>query len=200
MDSDDQFDRLFINSQVNAVLSWLLTGIFGLVIIESVMTSDLRWIIFTTTLFVIVIIPPVHARSANVMLPWELLLLASIPVTVRAVEVSALANTFTTYLSIGAVALIIISQLHVLSSVQVTHWFAILTVILATLAAAGAWTIIRWNLDQYTGTEFLTDNTTLMIEFGWAVVAGLFAGILFELYFRPRAQQLRRQLRGVLPR
>lgn len=200
MDGEDQFNRLFIDSRVNAILSWILVGIFGLVIIESAITDDLRWVIFTTALFAIVIIPPVHARSANVMLPWELLLIASVPVTVRALEVSALANLFTTCLSISAIALIIISQLHVLSSVRVTHWFAILTVVLATLAAAGAWAIIRWNLDQYTGTEFLTDNTALMVEFGWAVVAGLFAGALFKLYFRPRAQRLRRQLRGVLPR
>lgn len=206
-DPEDLLAQVFESGRINAIFSWIVVGLFILVWIESVLDGDTRWIIFTAGLIAIVLAPPVSNRSPMVMLPWELLVLASFPVVARTLEISQLANDFATYLSIAAVALIIIVELHILSRVNVTHWFAISTVVLATMAGAAAWAIVRWNMDRYLGTEFLLHpedqdlaNEALMHEFGWVMLAGLVAGILFDLYFRKRAGRLRQSLMWVVRR
>ena len=69
--------------------------------------------------------------------------------------------------------------------------FAVLFVAIATVATAGLWAEIQWLADIFFGTEFLLDGrsehaieTALMWDFVAATVAGVFAGVLFELYFR----------------
>lgn len=198
--SDDLLVQLFESGRVNAILAWLIAGVFVVVLIESLLDRDLPWVIFATAMTAIVLVPPIQQRTPLVMLPWELLVLASFPVVVRAAEISALANTFATYLSIAAFALILTVELHVLSRVTVTHWFAVTFVVLATLATAGAWAILRWNLDTFLGTSHLTTNEALMHEFLYVLAAGLVAGVVFDLYFRRRARTLRRSLMWVIRR
>lgn len=204
---DDLLAQLFESGRANAILAWVVVGLFAIVLLESALDRDLQWVIFTGVLIAIVLVPPASQRAPVVMLPWELLVLTSLPVVSRALEISQLANDFATFLSIAALALIVTVELHVLSRVRVTHWFAVVVVMLATLAIAGAWAIVRWTLDRYRGTEFIPHpydpdlaNEALMIEFFWVLVAGLVAGVLFDLYFRRRAGRLRRSLAWVIRR
>ncbi len=206
-DPEDVLEQLFESGRANAILSWLMIGLFILVWIDSLLSRDLQWIVFTAALLLIVLAPPVTNRSPMVMLPWELLVFASFPVVARALEISQLANDFATYLSIAALALIVTVELHILSSVRVTHWFAIATVVLSTLAGAAAWSILRWTLDRYFDTEFIRQavdrdaaNEALMLEFFWVLLAGIVAGIFFDLYFRRRARRLRSSLLWVIGR
>lgn len=206
-DREDLLEGLFESGRTNAILAWFIVVLFLLVWVESLLDWDRQWVVFTTGLIVIVLVPPVSQRTPMVMLPWELLLLASVPVVARALDLSAIANDFTTYLSIAALALIVTVELHILSRVSVTHWFAVVIVVLATLAVAAAWGIIRWLMDRHLDTQFLPHpydqdlaNEALMIEFVWVLLAGIVAGVLFDLYFRRRAGRLRRSLWWVIRR
>lgn len=191
---DDLLEALFLDSQVNAALGWPVVAVLGIVLVESGLDGDLQWALFSGATAVVVVLPPLARRSPYVMLPWELLGLASLPVLVRTFQVSTFANTTATYVSIAALALLITAELHVLTSVRVTHWFAVGFVVLATLAVAGWWTVVRWTLDLVAGTDYLTTNDALMWEL-WSVAgAGLVAGVLFDLYFRDRTKRLRRYL------
>ena len=194
------FEDLFHDSRVNALLAWGVVGAFVVVFVGTALQRDVPWLLFTTITGAIALVPPASRRSWQVMLPWELLVLGSLPVIVRAVEISVLASTFATYLSLAALALIITVELHVLSRVQVTHLFAVSFVSLATLAVGGAWAIVRWNVDRLLGTSFLSTNGALMVEFLWVLAAGIAAGILFDLYFRQRSRQLRQTLGRVVRR
>ncbi len=199
-DEDDLLAQLFENGRINALLAWPIVVLYFIVLIESISDWDLPWIVFTLTCTVVILIPPAIQRSYVAMLPWELLLVASFPVIVRALDVSTLANTFSTYLSIAALALILTVELHVLSRVKVTHWFAVVFVVLTTLAAAGGWAIIRWNMDRFLDTDLLSTNEALMVEFLWVLAAGLVAGVVFDLYFRRRAGRLRQTFSWVIRR
>jgi len=156
---------------------------------------------------VIVLIPPVAYREWRMMLPWELLTLALLPIWVRALFGGEL-GTFGYYLSVAGLALIVTVELHMFTSVRFTHWFAVLLVVLTTLASVAAWSVVRWTLDQQLGTQFLIGpettqeaaNAALMGEFLWITQAGLFAGVLFDAYFRGRGRQLRRRLGAVVRR
>jgi hypothetical protein len=64
-------------------------------------------------------------------------------------------------------------------------------VAIATVATAGLWAEMRWLSDILFGTSLMLDGrpehvieTALMWDFVAATVAGVVAGVLFELYFR----------------
>lgn len=204
---EDVLERLFRNGRTNAIISWVLVSVLVLVFVESVLDFDLLWMTFVATTGAIVLIPPVAYRNWQVMLPWELLVLALLPILVRGLFGGDV-GTFAYYLSIAALALLITVELHMFTALQVTHWFAVVFVVLTTLASAGGGTIVRWSMDVWLGTTFLRSpalsqeaaNEALMVEFLWVALAGFVAGLLFDAYFRRRDRQLRRAIRRVVRR
>ncbi len=204
---DDLLEALFRSSRANAIIAWFLVGVLGLVLLESVLDLDWLWIVFVAVTAAIVLLPPISHREWRVMLPWEVLVIALLPILVRALFGGEL-GTFGYYFSVAGLALIITVELHMFTSLRVTHWFAVLFVVLTTLASGAAWAIVRWNMDRLVGTEFLLEsgvsqdaaNAALMVEFGWITLAGLAAGITFDAYFRRRDRALYRGIRRVIRR
>ena len=86
------------------------------------------------------------------------------------------------------------------TSLRVKPWFAVVLVVMTTMATAAAWAILRWNADRLLGTNFLTTNEALMIEWIYVTLAGIAAGLLFEAYFRRRGRRLRRAIWRVVRR
>lgn len=184
---------------MNALVAWAMIGVLGLVFVESVLDFDLPWLVFVVAVGAIVLLPPAAYRDWRVMLPWELLVLALLPILARGL-VGGTVGTFASYLAVAGLALIVTVELHMFTSLSVTHWFAVAFVVLTTLATVAAWTILRWNLDRTFGTTYLTTNEALMAEWVSVALAGLVAGIIFDSYFRRRDRQLRRTIRRVVRR
>lgn len=197
--ADDLLLALFRNGRVNAILGWVIVGILLLVFIESLLDFDWLWILFVGFAGSVVLLPSLVNRDVRIMLPWELLVLAMLPILVRGIFAGQI-GTFSTYLSIASLALLITAELHLFTNLQVTHWFAIGLVVLATLATVAVWTIIRWNADLYLATKYLTDNTALMIEWIYVTLAGLAAGIIFDVYFKDRDSRLWRAVKHIVRR
>jgi hypothetical protein len=193
------FDRLFRDGRTNAAIAWALTVVLAGVFVGSVVAVDFQWVLFTAFVGVVVLLPPAVYRGWRVMLPWELLLLALAPVLVRGL-VGGTLGTFATYVALAGLALLVVVELHTFTTLRVTHWFAVVLVVLTTLAAAGAWTVLRWNADRLLGTSYLIDNETLMTEWLYVTLAGVVAGLLFDGYFRRRDQWLWRAIRRVYRR
>jgi hypothetical protein len=193
------FDRLFRNGRTNAVIAWALVAVLAGVFVDSVVDVDLQWVLFTAFVAVVVLLPPVAYREWRVMLPWELLVLALFPILVRGLFGGTL-GTFATYVALAGVALLVVVELHTFTTLRVTHWFAVVLVVLTTLAAVAAWTVFRWNADRFLGTSYLVDNETLMTEWLYVTLAGVVAGLLFDGYFRRRDQWLWRAIRRVIRR
>ncbi|MDF9746874.1 hypothetical protein [Natrinema salsiterrestre] len=196
---EDVLERLFRDSRTNALLAWVVVGVLAMVFVESALDFDRQWLAFVTIVGAIVVIPPAAYREWRAMLPWELLVLATLPILVRGVFDGSV-GTFAAYLAVAGLALIITAELHMFTSLRVSHWFAIVLVVLTTLASVAAWTVLRWNLDRRFGTSYLSTNDALMAEWLSVTVAGLAAGVLFDAYFRRRDRQLRRALRRVVSR
>jgi len=204
---EDVLARLFRSGRVNALGAWLLVGVLGLVFVVSLLDFDRQWMVFVAVTGGIVLVPPVAYRDWRVMLPWELLVLALLPVLVRAVVGGEL-GTFAYYLSVAGLALIVTVELHMFTELQLTHWFAVVLVVLTTMASVAAWSVVRWNMDAMLGTSYLMEpgmtqaeaNAALMVEFTWVTLAGLVAGVLFDAYFRRRGRGLRRRLLGMVRR
>jgi hypothetical protein len=195
-------DVLFTDGRYNAALGWAFVVVLVGVVGQGLIASDTRWGAFVGGVAALVVLPAVAYRNPLVMPPWEVVALASLPVVGRAVASFQLTSSLATYLSVAALALLVAVELHAFTSVRMTIGFAVLFVIVTTMAAAGVWAVVRWLSDVWLGTGFIEDETELMWEFVNSTAAGVGAGVVFEFYFRRRVrpdQRLPPEIRGTAP-
>jgi hypothetical protein len=198
--------------RINAVVGWLLVAFLLVLSVADLLEGRLLSAGFTVVVALLALIPAVVYRSHEAMLPWEVLLLASFPllsrvlVTGQQLDGITLTGRISTYLAVAAVALIVAVELDVFTPVRMNHSFAVFFVVIATMAAAGVWAVVQWLSDLYLGTSLILDGrpehvieTALMWDFVAATLAGLLAGLVFELYFRRRARTTRRLPPEVAP-
>jgi hypothetical protein len=203
--ADTDFSTLLADTRLNAVLAWSLVGIVGVVAVESAFTGDYLWAAFATVVGLVAASPALLTRNPRSMPPWEMILLASLPIVGRAFATVRITSTVATYLSIAGLALLIAVVLHTFTTVEMSVGFAVVFVVVTTLAVAGLWSVVRWLSDLYLGTSLLLvpgpDGTVdrdlieeaLMWEYVASGVAGLVAGIFFEEYVRRRSSATSRR-------
>lgn len=92
-------------------------------------------------------------------------------------------SDFAVYLSVAVLALIVTLELQLLTAVEMNTRFAVFFVV-ATMATAGIWGVVRWVADIYLGTGFLSGLNALM----WEFVVSTAAGVVFEFYFHRRGR------------
>lgn len=178
----------------NVWRSWLLVGFLAVVVIGGVAVGAVLASLLVGVVLVLAVVPAVAYRSAHAMLPWPLLAVASLPVFGAAFGSPWLTSNLVTYAAVATVALVVVVELHLFTETKATPRFAVLLVVVTTMAAAGIWAVGRWLVDLYLGTTFVlvpgaseaAIETALMWEFVHASVAGLLAGVVFELGFRRR--------------
>ncbi|WP_134671598.1 hypothetical protein [Halorussus marinus] len=198
-DLEDALQGLFRDGTINAALAWVVVCVLAVVFADSVLEVDYQWILFVGFVGAVVLLPPVAYRDWRVMLPWELLVVATLPILVRGL-VGGSVGTFATYLALAALALLVIVELHMFTALEVTHWFAVVLVVMTTMAAVAAWTVFRWNADRFLRTAYLADNEALMTEWLYVTLAGVAAGVLFDGYFRRRDRRLWRAIKRTVRR
>lgn len=186
--------------RVNAMLGWVLVvalvGVSG----AQFVGGELEWAGFAAAVAAVAVVPAVVRRDPSAMLPWEVLFIAALPFLGRTFLVGETVGgmTFTgrvlMYVAVAAVALIVAVELDVFTTVRMNYTFALVFVVVATMAAAGIWAVVRWLSDVLLGTAFLYDGRPeevieemLMWDFVAATFAGVLGGVLFEYYFRRRA-------------
>jgi hypothetical protein len=196
--------ELLEQRRTNAVLAWLLVAFLGLVVVESALTGDLLWAAFAGTVVTLAVLPAVAHRDSRKMLPWEVLALGALPVVGRATATVVLTSELATHLSVAALALVVAVELEVFTPVRMPPWFAVLFVVIATMATAGVLAVARWVSDLTLGTTFLllpdrseaAVHAAVMGDFVAATAAGVLAGVVFEWYFRRRVGGERRYAEG----
>jgi len=189
--------RLVEQRRLNAALGWTFVSVLCLIGVAAAVDGHPLWAGFTLVLVALAVVPAVAFRQLDAMLPWEVLALASVPslgrilVAGQTVGGVTLTGRITTYVAVAAAALILAVELDVFTPVRMSDSFAVLFVAVATVAAAGLWAEARWLSDLFFGTQLMLDGrpehvieTALMWDFVAATVAGVLAGVLFELYFR----------------
>jgi len=182
--------ELLRDRRTNAVIAWAVVATVLAVAGGSLLDGQLLWALFATSLTALALLPPLAYRSVDAMLPWEILLLATLPVVGRAVATVRVTGNLATYLSVAAIALIIAVELHVFTPVKMTPRFAVVFVGVTTMATAGVWAVVRWVADITLGTAFVLDpalsehaiEEALMWEFVASTIAGVGAGVLFAMY------------------
>ncbi|GAA0644644.1 hypothetical protein GCM10009019_03280 [Salarchaeum japonicum] len=243
MSQSGQLESFLEDRELNAALAWILVGFVALVAVESALDRDWVWVGVTLVITALAVVPPLAYRNPRVMLPWEVLALAVVPDLARALLYTPFVVDLATYLSVAALALVVAVELDVFTAVRMTEWFAVLFVVLSTLATAGVLAVGQWLSDVFFGTHFLYTESpeipaqvanggaadtllwlsdvfvgttftgptalsvppaveqaaldALMWDFVAATVVGILAGVVFERYFRRRANAHLRLPEGV---
>ena len=178
------------DSRINAAIAWLLVGALVAVAITAFLEFlFVRMALAAVSAFV-AIAPALAGRTWTRTVPWPLLLVCTIPLAAGALGVGFFAD-FVTGLSIAALGMLVVAALQSTGSVRMTPTFAVVFVVLVTMATAGFWAVGSTASAQYLGTSFVETNDGLMIIFTAATLAAFVAGGLFYVYFR-------RQLRATL--
>lgn len=172
------------NAGANPAITWIVVVVVTLVAVGYLLAGSLLWAGVASLLVAVVLVPPLGYRDRTVMVPWEVLVLATVPLAGRTLVHEAPIEPLVSHFVIAALALVIAVELHVFTAVRMTDWFAVSFVIVTTLATAGLWAVARWLSDELLGTGYIPSLRALMITFTWATVAGFGAGVVFALYFR----------------
>lgn len=187
-----ELGHILEEERVNAGISWGMIAFFAALLVYGFGERTMLWMAFVASIVVLALVPAVVERNLRAMVPWEVLLLAALPIIGSVFDqnlISVLSTDIATYISVATIALITTIYLHTYTEVEMTHQFAITFVILATLAVAGVWAVLQYASDIYLGTSFLSTNTQLMRAFMVAAGSGAVSGIIFEVYFRQRAKK-----------
>lgn len=191
MSETDRLTQLFVGTQRNAIIAWLLVILLGIIPLLGNFFGRYEPMIFSSVAIAVVIAPAIKFRDPTMMPPWYFVGLICLPVLWRATAPEILQASLVPGLAMATVGLVGAVELHRFTSLRLVPWFTIVLTVLFTLAMAGLVAIIRWLADVFLGTEFLLDgrsqdalNDALMFEFSYAAVAGLIAGVVFYLYFK----------------
>lgn len=200
--SASDLGSLLTATRPNAILGWVLVGLIAVTAASNLLFGTPTWAVFAFSVAILLAVPPLVLGTPRAMIPWEVTLLAVIPIVAHSLAIqpvvgqSPVLGQITMYLSVAAIALIVAVELHVFTPVQMSVRFAVLFVVIATLAMAGLWAIVRWGSDLTLGTTFIIDpalpeteqERLLMWEFVSSTVAGVLAGVFFEYYVRRKAR------------
>lgn len=172
------------DQSVNALLSWSLVAILALVAVTDVATGEWFWAVFSICLIAVALVPVIVSADLSVIVSWEALLLATLPITAQIVD--GFAGPMT-YVSVATLALLIAVQLVTFSETRMPPWFAVSFVVMTTMTVAAIWAVVQFHADVLLGTSFIPGRKELMWDLVGATAAGLAAGLVFEFYFKRRS-------------
>ncbi len=182
---------IFLGRKKNAALSWILSGYMLVTTANILLDGNRLWSIFSLTVLGLILLPAIIRSNHLVMPPFEILLLLSVPFTLQGMELGFIASNTLNYITAATVSLLIITEIDTYTGFKTNTGFSVLLVTLSTLAVAALWSIARWIHDIYLGSSFINSNEVLMHEFTAALFAGIFAGLVFNTYFRRRDRRLK---------
>jgi len=157
-----------------------MIGIVAAASIESFLTDALIWGVFSLLFLVIVTFPAVTTRDWTTTVPWPLLLVGTAAVLARAVGVYA---TAAGYIAIATLAITVVVELDVFTSVELGRRFAVVFGTLTTMAVEALWIVAQFYSDRLLGTDFLGSQTDLQKDIVTVTAIGFAMGGLFYWYF-----------------
>lgn len=167
----------------NALAAWILIVSVGVAVLASVLDGDYLWAGFGLVALAVVLIPVGTYHRATAMVPWESLLLVAIPI-LSVPFGPVLPRSVAVFLSVAALALVVSVELDAFSAVELSPSFAVLFVVVTTMAIAGAWAVVQWVVDLTTDVHNLQNLRAVMWSLFAATGVGIGAGILFAAYFQ----------------
>lgn len=168
-----------IGERIHAPVGWILIAILVLAGLASTVTDSLIWAGFVLVIAVIASLPALTRGNWKVMLPWPLLAIAALAALVR---VAGRYREVAGYLAIVALALIIVIELDVFTSVELSRRFAIVFGVMTTMALEAVWIIAQHFSDSWLGTTLLRSQTELQWDMVVITVVAVVVALLYQAY------------------
>lgn len=165
---------------IDALGAWSVTALLCVAAGQFVRLSEPDWAALTVLLVAAAVAVPAVERDAAATVPSELSALVAVPVVVRAFGVLP---GVTPFLATAGLALLVAVLLDAYTSLSMTPRFAVVFVVVVTMAFAGAWAVAVYAADALAGTSFVVGRTELMWDLVAATAAGVLAGVVFDGYF-----------------
>ncbi|WP_049929231.1 hypothetical protein [Halopiger goleimassiliensis] len=176
-------------SRRNAALGWfVVVALFAFAAVHA-LEASYRWFVFTAVAVLIVLLPAAARRDPFAVPSWELLALVALPVVDATMFGETVITDVAVYVAVAAVALVAVVEIHQFTAVRMTHAFAIVLVVMTTLAVAAVWNVALWLSDVLLESSYIVTgrsedaaNHAMMMDFVYAAVAGFLAGLVFDRF------------------
>lgn len=162
------------------MLAWVLVGALVLGAVESLRAGGLLWTGLTLVVAVVAVVPPLARRAWTVMVPWPVVALGVLAVSVRAFGSNPEAAG---YLTVATLALLVVVELDAHTSVEMSRRFAVGFAALTTLAVQGWWIVAQYYSDRWLGTTFLRSQRELQWDIVLVTGVGIAVAAGFQWYF-----------------
>jgi len=171
--------ELVHGEETNAAIGWTLLAVVALRAVESAFTASMLWRGLALLVVVVASVPALATRDWTAMLPWPVLSVAAIAMIARGVGLGPEAAG---YLIVAALALVVVVELEVFTSVELSRRFAVAFAVMTTMALQALWTVAQFYSDRWFGTAFLHSQTELQQDIVIVTLVGFVLGGLFEWY------------------
>jgi hypothetical protein len=210
MGADRPFDgRKLIATQsreriIESEVSWIAGMVLFYATVYCLLKFDVLWVFFGITALTLYVLPIISLRNPFRALPWEMTLLLAAPIVLRISSGSETLNEsfswwddFTSLafaFSVSTLGFLLTVELQIYTSVRMNRAFAVLFVVVFTLAVSGFWQIGEFVGDRVYGTHYQGSNWSVMMTLVWSLVGGIAMGIFYDLYLRTMSEKRRTTL------
>lgn len=168
------------SERANAALGWTFTGVTAAVGIAAVVAGSLAWAGLWFLLSVVVAAPAVGTGDWKALVPWPLPAMAAAAAVVQSV---GLYPELAGYVAVAGLALVVVVELDVFSSVEMSRRFTVVFAAMTTMAVQAWWTVVQFVSDWWFGTRFLRSQTELQWDIVAVTAVAVVAGGFFVWYF-----------------
>lgn len=168
----------------NAYLSWTAVALSLLVGLGGLLTGTLHEAVYAASVATVTLLPAIVLGSKRAALPWEIPLLAVVPLVAAAVVPDPFVRQVILYAGAAPLGLALTLEANALTEIRLERWLAVGFVAMLAAAVAAAWAAITWLFDLVAGTAIIPSNDWVMWLFVAATGSGLLAGIVFDRYYR----------------
>lgn len=179
-----RLDAVIRDNRINSAIAWVIVATLVLAAAVSVRIGEPVWAVFVAGCVGIIVLPAWVRRDPSVLAPWEILVFVALPIASQFLPLSDALADLTTFLAVLAVSVLVVVEIHVFSPVEMTPRFAVVFVVLVTMATAGVWTIVQHAADVVLGTSTIQGKTALMWDLVFATAISLIAIPVLAIYFR----------------
>lgn len=174
MESRPQIDD---TGRTRALAGWALTLVLAVAAVESLRSRALLWGGFLGVCVATTMFPAVVTGDWQATVPVSILVVIVLAALVRAtgayVEIAG-------YVALASLATLVVVELDAFTAVEMTRRFAIVFGVLTTMAIQGWWTVGQFYSDRWLGTDFITTQPELQVDFVAVSIVAFAIGGLSE--------------------
>ncbi len=176
--------RPFHGERTNAYLSWTAVLVAALVGLRGLTIGQIHDVVFAASVVLVALIPVLVLESRRAALPWEIPMLAVLPLIVAGLAPDPFSRQVALYVGAAPIALALTLELNAFTEIRLERWLAVSFVTMLSAALAAVWATTAWSRDLVTGTAVIPSNEHVMWLLIASTGAGLLAGIVFDRYYR----------------